>query len=80
MPLPRPPVRNMTDFVVFCFVFIVTTGLLISFLTIAGMAIFTDKDLAQAFGAMSDILTTLIGSLVGFIAGKSAAREEDRES
>jgi len=76
MVLPKPPIKTITDFVVFCFVTVVIIGLLISFITIASISIFTDRDVSQAFAAMSDIMTTLIGALVGFIAGKGSHEDQ----
>ena len=80
MVLPKPPIKNMTDFVVFCFVSVVTSILLLVGVALAILA-FTDpdRDTSQSIGILADIMTTLIGALVGFIAGKGSGRSEVHE-
>lgn len=75
--IPKPPIINMTDFVVFAFVSIVAILLIVSGLTLAILA-FTnpDRDTSSSIGALADIVTTLIGALVGFMAGKGTGRQE----
>lgn len=81
MPLPKPPVSNMTDFVVFCFVSIVAFILCAATLGVFADAILDPKgDRSGLIGALADICTTLIGALVGFVAGKGAGATEARES
>jgi len=67
----------MTDFVVFCFVSIVVVVLLLS---AVGLFVLTfadpGRDTSQIVGILADIMTTLIGALVGFIAGKGSGRAE----
>lgn len=75
--LPKPPIRTMTDFVVFCFVSIVALLLLVAGVGVSILA-FTnpDRDTSTTVSALADIVTTLIGALVGFIAGKGSGRQE----
>ena len=75
--IPRPPVNNMTDFVVFCFVSIVTITLILTAVSLVVFA-FVDpnRDTSQIVGILADVMTTLIGALVGFIAGKGSGKAE----
>jgi len=77
MVLPKPPVKTMTDFVVFCFVSIVTL-ILMATAGVLFVASFVDPDgdRSMVTNQMADILTTLIGALIGFIAGKGQGRSE----
>jgi hypothetical protein len=80
MDLPKPPISTMTDFVVFCFVSIVTTILLASAAGLFVAAIVDpDGDRSVVVNQLTDILTTLIGALIGFIAGKGQGRSEVHE-
>ncbi|HEY9377371.1 MAG TPA: hypothetical protein VIQ02_09780 [Jiangellaceae bacterium] len=77
MALPKPPVTNMTDFVVFCFVTIVAFILIGAMLSVMILEIRDpDTDTSSITAALADITTTLIGALVGFIAGKGAGKAE----
>jgi hypothetical protein len=79
MPLPKPPVQNMTDFVVFCFVTIVTIVLVTAVVGLFIDAILDPEgDRSSLISALADITTTLIGALVGFIAGKGQGHVEAR--
>lgn len=80
MSLPKPPINTMTDFVVFCFVSIVTAVLLASAVgLIIASFVDPDGDRSQTVNSLTDILTTLIGALIGFIAGKGQGRSEVHE-
>lgn len=76
MPLPVPPIKTMTDFVVFAFVTIVVLMLMGTLATVIVLTVTTERDLSQIQGTLSDIVNTLIGALVGFIAGKGQGRSE----
>lgn len=78
--IPKPPVKNMTDFVVFCFVTIVAIILITGvFGVMIDAVIRPDHDRSAVVNALADITTTLIGALVGFIAGKGSGHAEARE-
>jgi len=80
MPLPKPPIANMSDFVVFAFVSIVTIILLTATVGLFIDAIIDpDGDRSSLISALADICTTLIGALVGFIAGKGQGHAEAQE-
>jgi len=79
--LPKPPIKNMTDFIVFAFVSIVafvilaaTVGLFID------MIVDPEGDRSSLVNAIADIVTTLVGALVGFLAGKGQGHVEAREA
>jgi hypothetical protein len=75
--VPKPPIGTMTDFVVFAFVSIVAILLLVAGIGV-GVLAFTDpdRDTSQTVNALADIVTTMIGALIGFIAGKGSGRSE----
>ena len=80
MPLPKPPINNMTDFVVFCFVSIVTLTLISTAVALIVLTFINpDRDTNQIVGILADVMTTLIGALVGFIAGKGSGKAEAHE-
>ena len=80
MVLPKPPIKTMTDFVVFCFVTVVSVFLIGTGTTLLVFAFLNPKqDFSQVLNVLFDIMTTLIGSLIGFIAGKGQGRSEVRE-
>jgi hypothetical protein len=75
--LPKPPINTMTDFVVFAFVSIVV---IILSTTVVGLLVLAivqpDVDRSTLVGSLVDIMTTIIGALIGFIAGKGQGRSE----
>ena len=77
MALPKPPINTMTDFVVFAFVSIVV---IILSTTVVGLLVLAivqpDVDRSTLVGSLVDIMTTIIGALIGFIAGKGQGRSE----
>lgn len=74
---PRPHmIASTTDFVVVVFVVTVATILLFGTLATIVAATFTDRDVTGMQNALLDITTTIIGSLIGFIAGKGQGRSE----
>jgi len=80
MPLPKPPIKNMTDFVVFCFITIVAIILVTAVAGVFISAVLNPEgDRSALVSALGDITTTLIGALVGFIAGKGQGHAEARE-
>jgi len=74
--IPRPPESGSTaDFIVALFAVVVavslttlTTGLVV--------AVFFDGNVAPYFSVLTDIMTTLIGSLIGYLAGKGQGRRD----
>lgn len=77
---PKPPVNNMTDFVVFCFISIVTFVLVSAVLGMLLSVIFNPEgDRATIIAILADITTSLISALVGFIAGKGQGHAEAAE-
>lgn len=75
--LPRAPViTSTTDFVVVVFVVTVATILMLATVMTIAAAAFTERDVSQTQNALLDITTTIIGSLIGFIAGKGQGRSE----
>jgi hypothetical protein len=80
MIAPKPPIKNMTDFVVFCFVSIVAIILVTAvFGVLLDAVLRPNNDRSTVVNALADITTTLIGALVGFIAGKGSGHAEARE-
>ncbi len=78
---PRPPINNMTDFVVFSFVSIVVVML------VGGVTAFIvlsfkdpDRDMSRGIAIFSDITTSLISALVGFLAGKGSGAADAKEA
>lgn len=79
--LPRPPVsRNATEFVVSVFVIVVATVLMLAviFLAIAEL-VAPEEDRSSTLNAITDIMNTIIGALIGFVAGKGQGRVEVTE-
>lgn len=80
MALPKPPINSMTDFVVFCFVTVVSLTLLASVAAlIVWIIVDPGGDRSALTNSLTDILTTIIGALIGFIAGKGQGRSEVHE-
>jgi hypothetical protein len=40
------------------------------------LALFTDDDIAPFIAILTDLMTTIISALVGFLAGRGVARSE----
>lgn len=77
MALPQPPIKNMTEFVVFTFVSIVAVMLLFTTIGVAIVSTLNpDRDYSSITSSLTDILTTIIGALIGYIAGKGSGRAE----
>lgn len=80
MPFPKPPIKTMTDFVVFCFVSVVIIIIVISTVSTAIIVIFyPDRDVSTAVQILSSILTTLLGALFGFMGGRGYNKVEHKE-
>jgi uncharacterized membrane protein YdjX (TVP38/TMEM64 family) len=78
--LPRPPINTMTDFVVFAFVSLVVGVILVAVVSVSIIEIVNPQtDTSPIVSSLLDIVTTLIGALVGFIAGKGSGRAEVHE-
>ena len=75
--LPRPPeIKTTADFIVVVFVVMVATILIILTVGIITAGLFGDTDVKPYFAVLTDIMTTVIGALVGFLAGKGSGRAE----
>jgi hypothetical protein len=80
--IPRPPSGgSTTDFIVTVFAIMVASVLLI--LTIGAILSLlfgdNDKQTTAFFAVITDIMTTVIGALVGYLAGKGSGRAEADE-
>lgn len=75
IPLAPKP-QTSADFVVNVLVVTVATILVVAFVGTMAAFIFTDKDVTALLSSLLDIVTTVIGALVGFIAGKGSGRAE----
>lgn len=70
--LPHPPaLRTSADFVVAVFVVTVAT-MLVVFAAGVAIAAMAGNDVATMAGTLVDIMTTIVGALIGFVAGKGA--------
>ncbi len=76
--IPQPPKsNNATEYVVVVFVVTVASILVISTLALIVLAaINPDRDYSTLTNSLLDIVTTVIGALIGFIAGKGQGRAE----
>jgi hypothetical protein len=83
MGLPKPPIKNMMDFVVFCFISIVVIVLLLLTISLAIVVVFfPDRDISRYAQVLSNVMTTLIGALLGFFARKgfdNSGKEKESE-
>jgi hypothetical protein len=79
---PRPPAtKGMVDFVVLIFVLTVSTILIMAAIGLFVFTIFLDDfDSGPLTNSLADIMTTMIGALIGFIAGKGQGHIEGREA
>jgi len=70
IPMPPPP-KDMVEFVVEVFVVTVCTMLILS-LTGLGILMIAqpERDLGPLISTITDIMNTIIGALIGFIAGR----------
>lgn len=80
MPIPRPPINSMADFVVFAFVGIcVMLLLLVGVGAIVWVFVDPDADITGILIGLSDIVGALISALVGFLAGRGQGRVETHQ-
>lgn len=82
MGLPKPPIKTMPDFIVFCFISVVVIILLLATTGIILIAIFDpERDQSTAIKVLGNVLTTLVGALLGYLARKGSERtEQEKES
>jgi hypothetical protein len=79
MPFPKPPIKTMTDFILFCFISIVMIVILISGITVGIIAIFyPNRDISAAIEILGNILSTLLGVVFGFIGGRAYGKVENK--
>ena len=76
--IPRPPkAKTMAEFIVEVFVVVIATIMVGS---IAGMFLLVilrpETDVGPYVNAITDVMTTIIGALIGYIAGKGAQKKE----
>lgn len=78
---PQPPrPRQATDFVVVVLVVTVATGLLLSILLLAvGEWLHPTKDHTAAVAGISNTFQTIVGALVGYVAGKNTRHRPDTQ-
>jgi hypothetical protein len=71
----------MVEFVVE--VFIITISLML-IIALVGLFVVTlaqpEEDLASSFNVITDIMTTIIGALIGFVAGRGQGKLEERDA
>jgi hypothetical protein len=75
--IPRPPkARTTTDFIVIVFVIMVAVVLIT--LTVAAVlaAFVADVDPKGYFAILTDLMTTIISALVGYMAGRGSGRAD----
>jgi hypothetical protein len=73
--IPRAPkVQSTTDYIVLVFVILVATILLGLSFTALYAFLFTDKEVGPFIAIITDLMTTIIAALVGFLAGKNSAK------
>jgi hypothetical protein len=67
--IPRP--HTTGEFIIVVFVGIIAFVTVFLSITAVVLAIFTDKDIGPFFTVLTDLVSTLIAALVGYLAGKS---------
>src|SRR5262245_48147373 len=81
--IPRPPEsKTMVDYVVLIFVTTLAFMLISMIAGIFILAVFGSgsTNLGPAINAVTDIMNTILGALIGFVAGKGAGRTEAEEA
>jgi hypothetical protein len=72
--------RPTTEIVVILFTLLICTVLIITVLGITiQKAIHPDLDLSKAGDAVFNMISTIIGALVGFISGRAYGRREEKD-
>jgi len=76
---PRPPrPRNVIEYVVEVFTFTIAAMLLILLVGAIVIAFFRpEANLSGVFNAITDIMTTMLGALIGYIAGRGNRPEDE---
>ena len=75
--IPRPPESGSTaDFIVALFAVVVAVSLTVLTSGLVVAAFFDNSNIAPFFAVLTDIMTTLIGSLIGYLAGKGQGRRD----
>ena len=76
--IPRPPKpSSMADFVVIVFALLIVTSLMFAVVGLGVLALVQpDRDLSGLIAILADIFTTIIGALVGYIAGRGQTNLE----
>jgi hypothetical protein len=79
--IPRPPKpKNTVEFIVEVFIIIVTSFLMGSIITVFLLIAFRpETDVGPLINVLADIMTTLIGALIGYMAGKGSSRIDVEE-
>lgn len=76
--IPRPPpLKTSADFVVAVFVITIAT-ILLSFAIGTLIGGFLGEDVKPYVAMLTDIMGSILGALVGFIAGKGMAQTEGK--
>ena len=75
--VPRPPKpKSTTDFIVLVFVIMVACILFALTAAVIITALFTDDDVGPFLAILTDLVSSIIAALVGFMAGRGVAKEE----
>lgn len=73
--------RSTTDIVVLCFTLLVCTVLvLITIGIVIAKMIHPEADFSKASEAINNILSTIVGALVGFISGRIYGKHENGQT
>lgn len=74
--LPHPlPIKTVADFVVVVFAMLVVAVLLSLTIGVV-VAALEGEDVRSYFTVITDIMTTIIGALVGYLAGRGSSHTE----
>jgi len=68
--IPRP--QTVGDLIVVTFVGLVSFILILLSITAVALTLFTDQDVKPFLTIVTDLVSTLIAALVGYLAGKSS--------
>jgi hypothetical protein len=72
--------RPTTEIVVILFTLLICTVLIITVLAITVQkTLYPEQDLSKAGDAVFNMISTIIGALVGFISGRAYGRREERD-
>ena len=74
---PMPPAKTTMDYVVL--VLVITVAMILILFSIASVVLtILDYDVKVMVNTLTDLLTVIVGALVGFIAGRNTRPDESR--